>query len=42
MQIPRGLIGLYLQNQKNHFIYKVQDEEYKDTYWYIDFIHVKT
>lgn len=40
LQIPRGLIGLYLQNQKNHFIYKVNGEEYSDTYWYIDFIHV--
>lgn len=42
LQIPRGLIGLYLQNQKNHFIYKVNGEEYSDTYWYIDFIHVIT
>ncbi len=42
LQIPRGLIGLYLQNQKNHFIYKVNGEEYSNTYWYIDFIHVIT
>ncbi len=40
LQIPRGLIGLYLQNEKNHFIYKVNEKGYENTYWYIDFIHV--
>ena len=40
MQVPRGLIGLYLENYKNHFIYKVDEGEFTNTYWYIDYIHV--
>ena len=40
MQVPRGLIGLYLENYKNHFIYKVDEGEFTSTYWYIDYIHV--
>lgn len=38
MEIPKGLINLYLLNKKNHFIYRVESENYKDAFWYIDFI----
>ena len=39
--IPARLLPIYLQNNRNHFMFEVLDEEYKDIFPWIDFIDVK-
>ena len=38
--IPAGLLPIYLQNNRNHFVFEVVDSEYKDVFPWVEFIDV--
>jgi|TARA_B110000495_G_C23038312_1_gene621124 M6 family metalloprotease-like protein len=38
--IPAGLLPIYLQNNRNHFVFEVVDSEYRDVFPWVEFIDV--
>lgn len=40
LEVSTNLIGLYFQPGKNHLVYKIDEGEYSDLFWYNDYVEV--